>query len=92
VLDGASLVPSLHERSIYRQHVNPNGPISYADAVAANDAHNVARFYGTGLFLAGTIALGTAAYLYFSAPNERHTIISPAVSNDQAGVVFAGSF
>lgn len=60
----------------------------------ANHYRDMARYYGTGLFVAGTAALGAAAYLYFSAPKEhvQRTTVSPIVSGDQAGVSLVGSF
>lgn len=54
---------------------------------------NVARYGGTSLFLVGTAALATGAYLYIKAPGkERIEQVTPIVGTNQVGVGVAGSF
>jgi hypothetical protein len=62
------------------------------------DAQQKARFGGTSLFILGTAAIATGVYLWVTAPGvERveRTVkrgVSPAVGNDQVGVVVYGAF
>jgi tetratricopeptide (TPR) repeat protein len=61
---------------------------AYAAAVEANDAHHVARVYGTGLFAAGGVALAVAGYLYLS--HREHATIAPAIARDHVGIALIG--
>jgi hypothetical protein len=80
-----SVALSLHERSEYHD------ALARQDVSAANHAVMVTRYAGTGLFVAGGVALGVALYLRATAP-EKHTIIAPAVAPDSVGAVLSGSF
>jgi hypothetical protein len=95
-LYAASLGLSVYERVQYDKYVvrDANGGLTATDAMAANRARDIARYYGTGLFVAGTAALGVAAYMYLTAPPEvvRRTIVTPTASGDQVGVSLLGSF
>lgn len=63
-----------------------------------DDAHRAAeigRWWGTGLFAAGAVAIGVGTYLYFSAPNKirrEHVMVAPAIERDAAGFSFSGAF
>jgi hypothetical protein len=101
---GVALWATSFAVNVYARHEYDNAlrgldtgstPVSYdAARNQVNHYHDMSRYYGTGLFVAGTAALGAAAYLYFTAPKEqvRRTTVSPMVSGDQAGVSLAGSF
>lgn len=59
------------------------------------DAQQLARFGGTGLFIAGSAAIAGAVYFYLKAPGvERveRTVLAPAVGADSAGLVVHGRF
>ena len=84
-LFATSIALSLHERSVY------NEAVARQDAPTANHAVLVTRYAGTGLFLAGGVAVGVALYLRATAP-EKHTIIAPAIAPDSVGAVVAGRF
>jgi hypothetical protein len=93
-LELASFGLGMYEQGRYKDatrnlYVNEN-------AVAiANDARNITRYYVTGVFLAGTAALGVAAYLYFTAPPKEaltRTVVVPSVAPDQLGFAIAGGF
>lgn len=59
------------------------------------DAQRLARFGGTGLFIAGSAAIAGAVYFYLKAPGvERveRTVLAPAIGNDSAGLVVHGRF
>ena len=65
------------------------------DARAANHAVDVARYGGTGLFAAGTISLGVALYLAFTAPRKETVhkgVWMPSVQPDRVGVALGGTF
>jgi len=84
-LFAGSIALSLHERSVY------DSAVARQDAPAANHAVLVTRYAGTGLAVAGGLAIGVALYLRATAP-EKHTIIAPAVASDSVGAVISGSF
>lgn len=84
-LFASSLTLSFYERSEY------HAAVARDDAAAANHAALVTRYAGTGLFLAGGVAVGVALYLRATAP-EKHTIIAPAVAPDSVGAVVSGRF
>jgi hypothetical protein len=54
------------------------------------------RYYDTGLFIAGTAAVGAAVVLYLTAPKpyreRREAVITPIVTPDQVGVGYSRAF
>jgi hypothetical protein len=61
----------------------------------ANRAAEIGRWWGTGLFAAGAVAIGVGTYLYFSAPNKirrEHVTVAPTIEGDAAGFSFSGAF
>jgi hypothetical protein len=61
----------------------------------ANRAQQIARNWGTGLFVAGVAAVGVGAYLYFSAPmkiRRERVVVVPAVDSNGAGFAISGGF
>lgn len=61
----------------------------------ADRALDISRTWGTSLFAAGAVALGTGAYLYFTAPKKfrrEHVIVAPAIDRDAVGLAFSGGF
>ena len=88
VLIGGSLAVSLVERNRY------DAAAARGDIDTANDAQNVARNYGTGLFIGGVAALGVATVIYFTAPRmrERQVIVTPAAGPDNLGLAITGGF
>ena len=61
----------------------------------ANSYQKLAQNVGTGFFIAGTVTIGVAAYLYFTAPAKERvdrTVLVPAVGPDHAGFVVSGRF
>ena len=64
-------------------------------AQATENARWTARYWGTGLFVGGTLALGAAAYLYFTAPAKEkveRVVIAPAIGPTQLGLAARGWF
>ena len=62
-----------------------------------DDAEYDLRWKGTGLFLAGTAAVGAAVYLYLTAPKpyrerSEQARITPVLSPDHYGISYGGSF
>ena len=69
----------------------------YTGANGFDEAEYDLRWKGTGLFLAGTAAVGAAVYLYITAPKPyRERIeqarITPVLSPDHIGVGYGGRF
>jgi len=61
----------------------------------ANSYQKLAQNVGTGFFIAGTVTIGVAAYLYFTAPAKERvdrTVFVPSVGPDHAGFVVSGRF
>jgi hypothetical protein len=58
-------------------------------------AQRIARNWGTGLFVAGAVAVGVGAYLYLSAPmkiRRERVVVVPAIDSNGAGFAIAGGF
>jgi len=87
-----SLVTNIYARAEYDK-ARAAGP-GQPNVDLANHYWRMSRYYGTGLFVAGTAAIGVAAYLYLTAPKDliRKPIVTPMVGGDQAGVSVVGSF
>jgi hypothetical protein len=87
---------SWYEKTQWERAVGPSGqPQTSADVDAANHAVKVARYGATPLFVAGAAGIGTAVYLYLTAPNREHvrkTVWMPVVDADHAGVAVTGRF
>ena len=94
----ASFTVSLYAKARWDDAVarmNTNDPTVRYDAITdANRAHDIARWYGTGLLAGSAITLGVAGYLYFTAPARevRRTVIVPTAGPDQLGVSIGGAF
>jgi tetratricopeptide (TPR) repeat protein len=89
---GAALAYSLVVRDRYD---SPGGV--YGGATGYDDAKFDLRYKGTGIFIAGTAAVGAAVYLYLSAAKpyrERsdQARITPIVSPGQVGLEYAALF
>ena len=86
---------SWYERSIWKDHqmaCNNHDPTAIA---ICNHAHDVAHVYGTGLFVAGSVAVAAAAFLYFTTPAPEvidQTVWLPTVSPDGVGFAAVGRF
>jgi hypothetical protein len=59
-----------------------------------NRMMNIARVYGTGLFVAGVASTAAGIYLYASAPSKVRVerVIVPVVGDGSVGVSASGSF
>lgn len=90
-LFAGSFALSYYEKARWNDAVQGARLSDPAAVEKANDANHAARVYGTGLFVAGTIALGVAGYLYFTAP-DKEVIVAPAASSNQVGLAVAGRF
>jgi len=78
-----------HER--YKEAV-ARGPEGYTEA---RRWQRTAQIYGTGLFLAGTVAIGASIYLYVTAPAKvvrERTGVTPSITNQGVGLVVSGGF
>ncbi|MDB4955519.1 MAG: hypothetical protein JWO36_3088 [Myxococcales bacterium] len=79
-----------YDRAIARFEAgDPSGRIE------ANRATRTQRVYATTLFSLGAVALGAAAYLYFTAPSKEaasRTAVVPTASGDQLGLAAVGRF
>lgn len=95
VIWGVTLAYGLSVRSKYEHQESPyDGP---DDDANYDDAKHDLRWYGTGLFVVGTAAVGAAITLYLTAPKpyrERleQARITPIVTPDQVGLGYARSF
>ncbi len=61
----------------------------------ANKYQRRAAYWGTGLFIAGSVAVGVAAYLYFTAPEKERidrTVFTPVVSPTEVGFALTRGF
>lgn len=58
---------------------------------ATAHAQWVARYWGTGLFAAGALAIGAAAYVYFTAPGKER-VVRAVVAPGALGVSIEGAF
>jgi len=68
----------------------PNDPVHWV-----NHYHDLAAYWGTGLFVAGAVGVTVGAYLYFTAPERERvdrTVFVPAIGPDQIGFAASGSF
>lgn len=86
VLWGASIAVSLSAKDKSESSELPDD---------RHDAQQLARFGGTGLFIAGTAAIAAGVFVYLRAPGvERveRTAIAPAVGADQVGLVVRGAW
>lgn len=101
VLWVASVVVAYEEKSRWSRvsglaDMQSKGTAPGHDAIdTANDAKRVAQIYGTGLFIAGAVAITAAGYLYFTAPSREvidQTVWVPTVSPDGAGLAAVGRF
>ncbi|HEY1555750.1 MAG TPA: tetratricopeptide repeat protein [Kofleriaceae bacterium] len=66
-----------------------------SDLDDANHAAWVARYWGTGLVAGGLVAMGAAAFVYFTAPQAERvdqTVFAPVVAPDHVGFALSGSF
>jgi tetratricopeptide (TPR) repeat protein len=93
VLYGVTLAQGLYFRNI-QEEANGKSP---RDTAAYDDAEKKLKYMTTSFFIAGTAAVATAVYLYFTAPSKESapmpsTAFSPYVSGDQAGFAVSGSF
>jgi hypothetical protein len=89
---GALLAGSLG-LTLYEKHLyNDNKAAAMAGDAGALDktrhATEIARDYGSGLAVAGLLAAGAAAYLYFTASET----VAPVITPGQAGAVFTRRF
>lgn len=96
VLWGASAVVSGWAKSKYNS-ANAIFVITQSpeDASKVNHYKDIARYYGTGLFVAGAVAIGVGAMLYFTAPQRERvdqTVFVPTIGPDQLGFAASGSF
>jgi len=90
-LVASSIALSLDEKHVYDAALAQGR--TPQSAATANHAVMVTRYAGTGLFVAGGVALGVALYLGITAKQmEKHTIITPAVAADSVGAVLSGHF
>ena len=87
---------SSYERHEYDAALaRPSGaPIDPIAARNANHARDMARYVATPMTFVGAAALGTALYLYVTAPKElvRHVVVTPTLYGGQAGVSLTGGF
>jgi len=79
------LALGVYERDRY------NAANERGDYKTADEARDILRYGGTGMFVAGAVSLGVSVYLYATMP-ERRTIVAPMASRDQLGVALAHSF
>ncbi len=69
-----------------------------ADANAVkyvNDQRDLAKYWGTGLFIGGVAVVGVAAALYFTAPEKERidrTVFRPVIGTEQVGFALSGGF
>ncbi len=75
----------------------PSCPETEAQAAVdyANKYQERAYYWGTGLFVAGAVAVGVAGFLYFTAPEKERidrTVFAPMVSPTDIGVSVSGGF
>lgn len=67
----------------------------YDSATGYDDAKSDLRYKGTGLFIAGTLAVGAAIAIYVTAPKIERTDqarVVPLVTPDGAGIGYATTF
>jgi tetratricopeptide (TPR) repeat protein len=88
---------SLWQKSVYDDNVTMGMPRANIPNAAqnANAAQHNARLYGTGLFVAGSVAITIGAILYFTAPQRERidqTVFIPTLGPDQVGFAATGSF
>lgn len=92
VLYGVTLGYGLLVRSRY----NDQNDGHYDGTGGFKRAEDDLKFKGTGLFIAGTAAVGAAIVLYLTAPKpyreRREQVVTPIVTPDQVGVGYARSF
>lgn len=93
VIWGVTLAYGLVVRSRYEDTSDEY----YKGSDGFDQAESDLRWKGTGLFLAGTAAVGAAIYLYVTAPKPyRERIeqarITPVLSPDHIGVGYGGAF
>jgi len=91
---------ALYESGVYNKHkqdyqsTSPNGG-KMSDLDTANNAAKVARYWGTGLVATGLVAVGAAAFVYFTAPQAERvdqTVFAPVVTPNQVGFALTRSF
>ena len=86
---------SWYERGRWKDH-EADCTLHVASAVAiCNDANHVAKVWGTTLFVAGSVAVAAAAFLYFTAPQREvidQTVFAPVISPDGVGFAATGRF
>ena len=92
VLYGVTLGYGLWVRSRYNNMESP-----YNGTGGFEKAEDDLRYKGTGLFIAGTAAIGAAVVLFLTAPKPyrerpQQTTVMPIVTPDQVGVGYARSF
>jgi len=105
VLLAASGVVAIYAKTQYEKCIDPKTGMPFAAAMdkctaadpvnQVNHYHNMAAYWGTGLFVAGSVGIAIGAYLYFTAPaRERvdRTVFVPAIGPDQIGFAASGSF
>jgi hypothetical protein len=105
-LMGIAVVYGEYEKSLYCNHVTGspcdggNAPAMLkgmeTDASVANKYLDHAKYWGTGIFVAGAAAVGAAVILYFTAPNPEkidQTVFVPTLSRDGSpGFALSGHF
>ncbi|HUJ59976.1 MAG TPA: tetratricopeptide repeat protein [Kofleriaceae bacterium] len=91
----ASALLAWDEKAVYDHYA---GPAAMGDASALHktqDAKSIARYWGTGLFVAGVATAGAAALIYLTAPQKERvdqTVFVPTIGPDQIGFAASGSF
>jgi tetratricopeptide (TPR) repeat protein len=61
----------------------------------ANKYQRLAQVWGTSLFVAGSVTVAVAAYLYFTAPEKERvdrTVFMPSIGPDQVGFAISRGF
>lgn len=91
---GVTLAYGLNVRSKYDAE---QAPYDGSDGDPYELAQKHLRWYGTGMFIAGTAAVGAAVYLYVTAPkayreSAQQTVLAPMVGRDELGLSYSGSF
>ncbi len=96
VLWGATGGISVWAKRKYDRYADQCVPsCTQAQADSGNRYQIVARWVATPIFVAGTLAVGSAIYLYVTAPEKEridHTVIAPVVGPDRIGFALSREF
>ncbi len=93
--------PSNMDTDPAKHCANTTGPVAQtalgnkAAVKQTSDARHLASTWGTGLFIAGAVAVGVASALYFTAPQAEkidQTVFVPVVSPDGGGFAIMRRF